>query len=127
MAQERLIHIGLCRLLIGGLFNKKEEQKDGDAHPLDDTLKRLLSKLQVYHTISRPTPTVPLLSSLLTRHSGSPLEQLNGLPDFSKPVSQVAVLVQSRDICPSATGELDDREGSTKARPAQQQTRSSSG
>ncbi|CAL5226777.1 g9634 [Coccomyxa viridis] len=49
--------IKLDRLLIGGLFNKKEEQKEGDVHPLDDTLKRLLSKLQVYHTISRPTPT----------------------------------------------------------------------
>ncbi|CAK0786333.1 hypothetical protein CVIRNUC_009546 [Coccomyxa viridis] len=31
--------------------------KDGDVHPFDDTLRRLLSKLQVYHTISRPTPT----------------------------------------------------------------------
>ena len=59
---------GCCRLLIGGLFNKKEEQKEGDVHPLGDTLKRLLSKLQVYHTISRPTPTVRLLHDLcLTR------------------------------------------------------------
>ena len=63
-----LIKVCPCRLLIGGLFNKKEEQKDGDTHPLDDTLKRLLSKLQVYHTISRPTPTVRLLSSLPTQH-----------------------------------------------------------
>ena len=58
------MYTGTCRLLVGGLFNKKEEQKDGDAHPLDDTLKRLLSKLQVYHTVSRLTPTVRLLSML---------------------------------------------------------------
>ena len=53
---------------MGGLFNKKEEQKEGDAHPLDDTLRRLLSKLQVYHSISRPTPTVSLLYSPFLMH-----------------------------------------------------------
>ena len=53
-----------CRLLIGGLFNKKEDMKEGDVHPFDDTLRRLLSKLQVYHTISRPTPTVSLPAPL---------------------------------------------------------------
>ena len=53
-----------CRLLIGGLFNKKEDMKEGDVHPFDDTLRRLLSKLQVYHTISRPTPTVSLQAPL---------------------------------------------------------------
>ncbi len=54
-----------CRVLIGGLFNKKEEQKEGDTHPLDDTLKRMLSKLQVYHTVSRPTATVRPLTLFL--------------------------------------------------------------
>ena len=53
-----------CRLLIGGLFNKKEDMKEGDLHPFDDTLRRLLSKLQVYHTISRPTPTVSVQAPL---------------------------------------------------------------
>lgn len=58
-----------CRLLIGGLFNKKEEVKEGDVHPFDDTLRRLLSKLQIYHTISRPTQTVSLLTLLLPMES----------------------------------------------------------
>ena len=53
-----------CRLLIGGLFNKKEDIKEGDEHPYDDTLRRLLSKLQIYHTISSPTQTVSLPAPL---------------------------------------------------------------
>lgn len=48
------------RLLVGHLFNKKEPQQEGDEHAMEDTFKRLLSKLQMFHTISRSTPEVPL-------------------------------------------------------------------
>jgi hypothetical protein len=47
-----------ARLLVGALFNKKEPQQEGDQHPFDDTLRRLLSKLQLFHTITRSTPEV---------------------------------------------------------------------
>ena len=84
-----------CRVLIGGLFNKKEEQNEGDAHPLDATLRRMLSKLQVYHTVSRLTATVRLLTLLLRStlascaHS-SPLDPL-ALPCMSHHGDQLQV------------------------------------
>ncbi|BDA49270.1 Eukaryotic translation initiation factor 2D [Coccomyxa sp. Obi] len=46
----------LDKLLVGHLFNKKEPQQEGDSHPFDDTMRRLLSKLAMFHTISRSTP-----------------------------------------------------------------------
>ena len=48
----------LPRLLVGHLFNKKEPQQEGDSHSFDDTMRRLLSKLAMFHTISRSTPEV---------------------------------------------------------------------
>ena len=42
-----------CRLLVGALFNKKEAQQEGDEHPLEDTARRLLGKLQLFHTVAR--------------------------------------------------------------------------
>ena len=53
-------------------------------HPLDDTLKRLLSKLQVYHTVSRPTPTVRLPSTACCRPSMNAAGRQ--MPEPSKPV-----------------------------------------
>ena len=38
---------------MGALFNKKEPQQEGDAHPLEDTARRLLAKLQLFHTVAR--------------------------------------------------------------------------
>ncbi|CAL8464144.1 g3679 [Coccomyxa elongata] len=46
----------LDKLLVGHLFNKKEPQQEGDSHPFDDIMRRLLSKLAMFHTISRSTP-----------------------------------------------------------------------
>ena len=43
------------RLLAGALFNKKEPQAEGDAHPFEDAAHRLLGKLQMYHTVQRPS------------------------------------------------------------------------
>lgn len=54
---------------MGHLFNKKEPQQEGDTHPFDDTLRRLLSKLAMFHTISRSTHEV---LSLGTFQSQSP-------------------------------------------------------
>lgn len=48
----------LDKLLVGHLFNKKEPQQEGDSHPFDDVMRRLLSKLAMFHTISRSTPGV---------------------------------------------------------------------
>ena len=45
--------IACCRLLAGSLFNKKEPQQEGDEHPLEDTARRLLLKLQLFHTVAR--------------------------------------------------------------------------
>ena len=38
---------------MGALFNKKEPQQEGDEHALEDTARRLLSKLQLFHTVAR--------------------------------------------------------------------------
>ena len=50
----------LNRLLVGALFNKKEPQAVGDGHPRADALQRLLSKLQLWTRVERPTDTVSL-------------------------------------------------------------------
>eukprot|EP00884_Botryococcus_braunii_P009147 jgi/Botrbrau1/18233/Bobra.53_1s0087.1 len=47
--------IKLDKLLIGGLFNKKEPQVEGDLNSFDDTLRRLLGKLHLHHRIQRPS------------------------------------------------------------------------
>ncbi|KAK9814155.1 hypothetical protein WJX72_001321 [[Myrmecia] bisecta] len=47
----------LDKLLLSCLFNKKEPQMEGDVHPLDDTMQRLLGKLQIYHRVTRPSAT----------------------------------------------------------------------
>ena len=41
------------RLLLGSLFNKKEPAAEGDAFPTEELLRRLLSKLQLYHRVTR--------------------------------------------------------------------------
>jgi hypothetical protein len=45
-------------LVHGGLYNKKEPQKAGDAVPLADVLARLLDKLQLHHRLVRPAEQV---------------------------------------------------------------------
>lgn len=55
---------------MGHLFNKKEPQQEGDSIPFDDTLRRLLGKLALFHTVARSTPEVPapLLASPVASH-----------------------------------------------------------
>ena len=48
----------LDQLLVGSLFNKKEPQAVGDAHPRADVLQRLLGKLLLFTHVVRPTETV---------------------------------------------------------------------
>lgn len=45
--------VKLDRLLLGNLFNKKEEVREGAPHPLQDLQQRLLSKLQLFHRVVR--------------------------------------------------------------------------
>ena len=51
----------LDQLLVGALFNKKEPQTVGDAHPRDDVLQRLLGKLLLFTHVVRPTENVRLV------------------------------------------------------------------
>ena len=53
----------LDRLLVGSLFNKKEPQVEGDAHPWDDAFMRLLSKLQLFHRVVRSSDQVTFFLS----------------------------------------------------------------
>ena len=50
--------VALDQLLVGSLFNKKEPQAAGDAHPRADVLHRLLGKLLLFTHVVRPTETV---------------------------------------------------------------------
>ncbi len=50
--------VALDRLLIKGLFNKKEPEVEGDELSLDHTLQRLLKKLQQWSRILCAAPQV---------------------------------------------------------------------
>lgn len=50
--------VKLDKLMVSNLFNKKEPQMEGDACPLDEVVKRLLGKLQLFHKITRITEQV---------------------------------------------------------------------
>ncbi len=50
--------VKLDKLMVSNLFNKKEPQMEGDARPLEEVVKRLLGKLQLFHKITRVTEQV---------------------------------------------------------------------
>ena len=50
--------IRLDKLMISNLFNKKEPQMEGDTCPVQDVVKRLLGKLQLFHKVTRVTEQV---------------------------------------------------------------------
>ena len=62
-------HLVLDQMLVGALFNKKEPQAVGDAHPRGDVLQRLLGKLLLFTHVVRPTEnvSVPRLLATLQR------------------------------------------------------------
>ena len=53
--------VKLDKLMVSNLFNKKEPQMEGDACPLEEVVKRLLGKLQLFHKITRVTEQVRVL------------------------------------------------------------------
>ena len=56
--------IKLDKLMISNLFNKKEPQMEGDSCPVEEVIRRLLSKLQLFHKVTRVTEQVQLFSRL---------------------------------------------------------------
>jgi len=50
--------VKLDKLMVSNLFNKKEPQMEGDTCPLEEVVKRLLGKLQLFHKITRVTEQV---------------------------------------------------------------------
>lgn len=56
--------IKLDKLMISNLFNKKEPQLEGDPCPLEDVVKRLLGKLQLFHKVTRVTEQASFPSDL---------------------------------------------------------------
>jgi len=57
--------VKLDKLMVSNLFNKKEPQMEGDTCPLEEVVKRLLGKLQLFHKITRVTEQVRGLSCLV--------------------------------------------------------------
>lgn len=57
--------IKLDKLMISNLFNKKEPQMEGDSCPLEEVVKRLLGKLQLFHKVTRVTEQVHLFQDCL--------------------------------------------------------------
>ena len=62
-AQFGSCYLAARRLLVGHLFNKKEPQQEGETHPFEDTLRRLLGKLALFHTMARSSPEASLTLS----------------------------------------------------------------
>lgn len=52
--------IKLDKLMVSNLFNKKEPQMEGDACHVEEVVKRLLGKLQMFHKITRVTEQASL-------------------------------------------------------------------
>lgn len=52
--------IKLDKLMVSNLFNKKEPQLEGDSCPVEDVVRRLLGKLQLFHQVTRVTEQVQL-------------------------------------------------------------------
>ncbi|DBB17153.1 TPA: hypothetical protein ACH3X3_014226 [Trebouxia sp. C0006] len=52
--------VKLDKLMVSNLFNKKEPQMEGYARPLEEVVKRLLGKLQLFHKITRVTEQGPV-------------------------------------------------------------------
>ena len=50
--------IKLDKLMISNLFNKKEPQMEGDSCPVEEVVRRLLGKLQLFHKVTRVTEQV---------------------------------------------------------------------
>lgn len=53
-------NVKLDKLMVSNLFNKKEPQMEGDACSLEEVVKRLLGKLQLFHKVTRVTEQVGL-------------------------------------------------------------------
>ena len=54
-------NLKLDKLMVSNLFNKKEPQMEGDACSMEEVVKRLLGKLQLFHKVTRVTEQVGLL------------------------------------------------------------------
>ena len=83
-----------CRLLVGHLFKKKEPQQEGDPHPFEDTLRRLLDKLALFHTIARASqevPHPPLNQNSLSRYQSLTAGAVRGLLQTANAESPVPV------------------------------------
>ena len=52
--------IKLDKLMISNLFNKKEPQLEGDLCAVEDVVRRLLGKLQLFHKVTRVAEQVGL-------------------------------------------------------------------
>ena len=56
--------IKLDKLMISNLFNKKEPHMEGDSCPVEEVVRRLLGKLQLFHKVTRVTEQVTLVQRL---------------------------------------------------------------
>lgn len=54
-------NLKLDKLMVSNLFNKKEPQLEGDACAMEEVVKRLLGKLQLFHKVTRVTEQVMLI------------------------------------------------------------------
>lgn len=54
-------NVKLDKLMVSNLFNKKEPQMEGDACSLEEVVKRLLGKLQLFHKVTRVTEQVGIM------------------------------------------------------------------
>ena len=59
--------IKLDKLMISNLFNKKEPQLEGDPCPVEEVVRRLLGKLQLFHKVTRVTEQARLLQDRLLK------------------------------------------------------------
>lgn len=71
--------IKLDKLMISNLFNKKEPQLEGHPCPLEDVVKRLLGKLQLFHKVTRVTEQASFPSDCLQLADGEMVKHIQAL------------------------------------------------
>lgn len=83
--------IKLDKLMISNLFNKKEPQLEGDPCPVEEVVKRLLGKLQLFHKVTRVTEQARMSSiRLLALTNGGPHIRHSSLSDLRHDWSPVS-------------------------------------
>lgn len=98
--------IKLDKLMISNLFNKKEPQMEEDSCPVEEVVRRLLGKLQLFHKVTRVTEQVRLVQRLLDVLA---MQRLFAQTTGRAPWSGLFLKLRSNDGCHGRLLAAEDR------------------